>query len=328
MSGAPTRRRGFTLIELLVVIAIIGVLLALLLPAVQKAREAANRTQCLNNLKQFGLAMHMYHDTNKCFPPGYENVVLPSFPTLPASRTRWSMLAVITPYIEQSNLYSALDLTMPLYDKSNKVMPANQFAVAQKVPLFFCPSDSQTVVYEGDFGPTNYVGCIGSGANGGTRSQADGIFYENSKVRMGDIPDGTSNTAMMSEQILGIGQALTIITNPADVDFRLLWGRISKRAPVDDNSCAGITIFNADRGSRWADGEVQYCQYDHHYPPNAPVWDCIAFEFSWKPARSFHPGGVNLLLCDGSARFVSDGIDPITWQALGSRNGGEIVGDY
>src|SRR5205823_2255114 len=129
MTLSLTSRRGFTLLELLVVIAIIGVLIALLLPAVQKVREAANRAQCANNLKQFGLAIHMYHDTQRVFPPGYLNVVLPTFPALPASRTRWSMIAVITPYIEQYNLNQALDMTIPLYDRSNNVMPKNQFAV-------------------------------------------------------------------------------------------------------------------------------------------------------------------------------------------------------
>ena len=236
------------------------------------------------------------------------------------------MLAQLMPYIEQDNLYNKLDLTTPLYDQTNNVYPVNQFGVAQKVPLFFCPSDFQIAVYDGVYGPSNYVGSLGSGANGGTRTVSDGIFFQNSKIRIADITDGTSNTSMMSEQILGPGGPA--FKSPALADVKIDWGRISANAPVTDAACAAITNFQTDRGGRWADGEVQYDQYDHHYPPNAKVWDCIAFEYSWKPARSRHSGGVNVLFCDGSVHFIADAVNPATWQALGSRAGGEVLGDY
>jgi prepilin-type N-terminal cleavage/methylation domain-containing protein len=326
MLAAPRCRRAFTLIELLVVIAIIGVLIGLLLPAVQKVREAANRISCQNNLKQFGIAMHHYHDAQGSFPPGYLNIVSPKFPTLPASRFRWSMLAVTTPYYEQGNIYNSLDLTIPLYDQNNNVLPQNQLGVAQKVKLFLCPSDTGLAIYSGVFGPTNYVGCLGSGANGGSRAAGDGVFYENSSTHIADITDGTSNTALMSEQVLGPGGPA--FRDPAQVDVRLHWGRVPANAPVTDIICASMKSFNTDRGGRWADGEVQYCQYDHHYPPNAPVMDCIAFEYSWKPARSKHTGGVNLSRCDGSVRFVSSTVAPLVWQAVGSRARGEAVVEY
>jgi prepilin-type N-terminal cleavage/methylation domain-containing protein/prepilin-type processing-associated H-X9-DG protein len=320
----PRPRTAFTLIELLVVIAIIAILIGLLLPAVQKVREAAARARCLNNLKQIGLALHSYHDSNQAFPSGYLNQSSSQFPNVPPFLFRWSALAEVTPYLEQSNLYRSLDLTIPLYQNpAGAVFPVNAPGVASKVPLFLCPSDSGQAS-DPLFGPTNYVGCLGSGANGGSRSPGDGIFYNNSRTRIADVTDGTSNTALMSEQILGPGGPAP---SSAQVDVRLHYGSVGKKVPVTDALCQGVTTWNTDRGARWADGEVQYSLYDHHYPPNAPQWDCIALEFSFKPPRSRHPNGVNLLLADGSGRFVSSAVNLAAWQALGSRAGGEVPGE-
>jgi prepilin-type N-terminal cleavage/methylation domain-containing protein/prepilin-type processing-associated H-X9-DG protein len=319
-------RSAFTLIELLVVIAIIAILIGLLLPAVQKVREAAARIQCENNLKQLGLAMHGYHDANHAFPSGYLNQTSPRYPNVPGFLFRWSALAQITPYVEQSNLHDSLDLTIPLYsDVAGDVFPVNQFGVAQKVPIFLCPSDRATAADAG-FGPTNYVACLGSGAGGGTRTASDGVFYNNSQTRMGDVADGLSNTALMSEQVLGPGGPP--IASAAQVDVRLHYASLRLHQPVSDAACQAASLWMTDRGARWADGEVQYGLYDHHYPPNAPQWDCVAIEYSWKPARSRHAGGVNLLLGDGSVRFVSQGVDPATWRALGSMAGGEVPGAH
>jgi prepilin-type N-terminal cleavage/methylation domain-containing protein/prepilin-type processing-associated H-X9-DG protein len=319
-------RRAFTLIEVLVVIAIIAVLIGLLVPAVQKVREAAGRAQCANNLRQMGLALHGYHDARGTFPPGYLNQVSAKYPNVPAFLYRWSYLAQLTPYLEQTPVYNTLDLTIPLYqDFAGDVFPDNQFGVSQKIAIFLCPSDLQPVVSP-QFGPTNYVACLGSGAGGGTRTTADGVFYNDSHIRITQITDGTSNTALMSEQILGPGGPP--ITDVAKVDVRLDYAFFRVRQAVDEGFCQGTSLWLTDRGSRWADGEVQYSLYDHHYPPNAPQWDCIAIEYSWKPARSRHTGGVNLLLADGSVHFVANGVNPVIWQALGSRNGGEVVGDY
>ncbi|HEY1859252.1 MAG TPA: DUF1559 domain-containing protein [Gemmataceae bacterium] len=318
-------RRGFTLIELLVVIAIIAILIGLLLPAVQKVRATAARIKCANNLHQFGLASHMYHDEIGAFPSGYLNQTSSVYPNVPGFLFRWSALAKLTPYIEQTNIYQSFDLTIPLYsDVAGDVFPANQFGVSQHVALFLCPSDVGTAI-DPRFGPTNYVACLGSGANGGSRNPSDGVFFNNSRICIADITDGTSNTALMSEQILGPGGTFP---GGTPIDVRLYYASVHARAPVDEPTCQAATTFLTDRGSRWADGEVQYGLYDHHYPPNAGKWDCVAIEYSWKPARSKHTGGVNLALADGSVHFVSNNVNVTTWHALGSRAGGEPAGEY
>jgi prepilin-type processing-associated H-X9-DG protein/prepilin-type N-terminal cleavage/methylation domain-containing protein len=319
----PQSRAAFTLVELLVVVAIIAVLIGLLLPAVQKARESANRADCLNNLHQLGLAVHQYHDVYQVCPPGYRTGVTEKYPALPPFLLRWSALAELTPFLEQANIYNALDLTIPLYsDPAGHVFPQNRLAVSQSVSLFLCPSDRRTGAYA-DFGPTNYVACLGSGANGGARQTADGLFYNNSQTRLADIVDGTSNTAMMSEHLLGPGGPG--VGDPALVDPREHYGQIFALAPVSDAACQGVTTWKADRGGKWADGEVEFCLYDHHSPPNARAYDCIAFEFSWKAARSRHPGGVNVLFGDGSVHFMKNTIDSGTWGAVATRAGGEVI---
>jgi prepilin-type N-terminal cleavage/methylation domain-containing protein/prepilin-type processing-associated H-X9-DG protein len=321
-----SQRRGFTLTELLVVIGIIGVLLALLLPAVQKVREAASRARCVHNLHQLGLATHMYHDEQGRFPPGYQTRQTARYPGIPPFLFRWSMLAELTPYVEQGNLRDALDMTIPLYSSgSGDVFPTNQFAVSQRVDVFLCPSDTQTAI-DPRFEPVNYVGCVGSGANSGCRSPADGIFYNNSRTSMAEITDGLSNTALMSEQLLGPGGPA--LTDAGQVDPRLHYAVAHARQPVTENGCAAAQLWMTDRGARWADGDVLFGLYDHHYAPNAAQWDCLAIDFSWKAARSRHIGGVNLLLADGSVRFVGNGVDLAAWRAAGTRAGGEPGDDF
>ena len=329
-----TRRNGFTLIELLVVIAIIGVLIALLLPAVQKLREAANRIKCGNNLHQLGIALHHYHDNQGSFQPAYEKRVSPDYPSVPSFLFRWSPLAKLTPFIEQSNLYYTLDLTIPLYlDTNLTVTPPNVFGVRQTIKLYQCPSDIQQPINP-DFGPNNYVACMGSGANGGSHDPStgllpDGIFYTGSLVRLTDITDGTSNTAMMSESLQGPGGSPYTSALPAGSTYRqVLYGSISPSTPMADSVCLGASTFNTDRNSKWADGDVYCSLYDHHFPPNTAQWDCISGTYSWRAARSHHSGGVNLLLADGSVRFVSNAVNPATWTALGSRNGSEVLSDF
>jgi prepilin-type N-terminal cleavage/methylation domain-containing protein/prepilin-type processing-associated H-X9-DG protein len=345
MSRRPGRNHpAFTLIELLVVIAIIAILIGLLLPAVQKVREAAARIQCTNNLKQIGLALHNYHDTRKAFPAAMTPHTDPKYPGLPAYFFGWSVLAQLTPFLEQTNVYNTMDLTWPLYLPQGSgfiISPPNQFAVSTTVGIFLCPSDRGEPVSSGyglsAFGPTNYAACGGTGLNGGSPYNTDGVFYANSKTRITDITDGSSNTAVFSESLLGDGPENA--SGPIPGDPQVVYAFL-QAPPLSDTACQNATNWNVSnrRGFQWVAGEYRCASYNHYYLPNDPRWDCFTYSLDpailytsigWRTARSRHSGGVNLVLGDGSVRFVGNTVSQATWRALSTRRGGEILGnDY
>src|SRR5579875_3993642 len=344
-------QRAFTLVELLVVIAILAVLIGLLLPAVQKVRETAARSQCLNNLKQLGLALHNYDSAIGHLPPAFSNTPPPAWSGLPPYFFSWSALAMLNPFLEQTNIYNAMDLTQPIYMPSPPydISPGNQFAVQQVVKLFLCPSDQmRPVANPGDYGvatlgPTNYAVCVGTGTTHGgppfgSPLNADGMFTAGQGFRITDISDGTSNTAMMSESVLGDGPENAGGSLPSVPHaVQTVYAYTGFGTPLSDAACAGASQWNVSnrRGFMWASGEMRCGSYNHYYTPNAPIYDCVTNDLTtltsmaFRAARSWHTGGVNVLFGDGSARFVSQSVSLTTWRALATRASGDIPGsDY
>jgi len=349
----PRSRKGFTLIELLVVIAIIAVLIGLLLPAVQQAREVARRTQCMNNLKQLGIALHNYHDALRTFPPN----LTPGGTAYNYAKGGWGVLSHLNPYLEQTNVYNLMDLTLPTYVNQGGGVyvfaggDANtQKAVQTVVPLFLCPSDIGKPVDGGygltTMGPTNYCANQGSGidtlngdpAQNGSPLNADGVFFADSRVRISDIADGTSNTVAFSESILGEGaDNATALATTVDRNRVYAYLGFSSGLSLTETACQSPASYNTSqrRGFAWYAGEIRCASYNHYFPPNTPKMDCIFnnanFGYTamgWKAARSLHTGGVNLLMCDGQVRFTGNLVDLNIWRAIATRRGKEIVEDF
>jgi prepilin-type N-terminal cleavage/methylation domain-containing protein/prepilin-type processing-associated H-X9-DG protein len=329
------RRRAFTLIELLVVIAIIAVLIGLLLPAVQKVREAANRIKCANNLKQVALAALNYESTYQRLPPGVGNP--PKNGGDPPS-----IQAEILPYVEQANKYNQFNFDWGTNDDSH-----NLAAMIQDVPIYLCPSDisDKTLTRQGkDLGRSNYFGNVGTTSNfaNGNDIAHVGVFnvtldsktsQVKNTVHMTDVTDGTSNTAMFAEvRRSNAGQTRPLDWYDKDIVYWInpaVWDDYKINAKVcdnwdDDDNWNGIFY----RGLEYYRPISATSVYTHTVPPNYKGWDCEknnAIYNAHIAARSFHSGGVNVAFVDGSVHFIRDTIAFPVWQALGTRSGGETV---
>ncbi|HVX11777.1 MAG TPA: DUF1559 domain-containing protein [Pirellulales bacterium] len=339
-----TRSQGFTLVELLVVIAIIGILVALLLPAVQAARESARRTQCVNNLKQIGIALHNYLDARKKFPPstmqatpqssGYENGTLGEF-------YAYGALALLMPNMEGGNIYNTMDFRQAIYvpggsgSSGYSIAPINVRAAATLVPMYLCPSDLFKAVSSDygvtDLGPVNYAACIGTGSNFGSPFATDGPFYAQSSTSAADLLDGLSNTAAFSECRLGTGPENASGPAPGN-DVQSIFAYIP--GAISDSACASAGLWNVDnnKGFLWLAGELRCTSYNHYYTPNQIIWDCIGFDTNngyattgWHAARSNHPNGVNVTMADGSVQFSSTDINAFIWRGMATRAGKESL---
>jgi prepilin-type N-terminal cleavage/methylation domain-containing protein len=309
-SGAR-QRAGFTLVELLVVIAIIGILVGLLLPAVQAAREAARRMQCSNNLKQISLALHNYHSAMKIYPFGNGGT------TPPSGSPGYSAVSMLLPYMEQVPLYRKIDFSFPL------IHPVNIEARLTPVATFLCPSDRDNPQPQMG-GAINYMGNKGS-MHFWNASEQNGLFIGRVAFRMRDVTDGLSNTAAFAERLLADGNN-GVVDRRADVFLAF-----GDPATPDDaiTMCEAVNVTNLMHqfpifmGAPWMNGQHTYMHVD---TPNRR--SCGFFPTkATMPATSNHFGGVNMTLCDGSVRFVTNSIDRIVWRALGSRNLGEITSD-
>ncbi len=348
----PLIRRGFTLIELLVVIAIIAVLIALLLPAVQAAREAARRSQCVNNLKQIGLGLHNYHQTNNSFPLGAS--LAPHTPGGTYTWSDWGANAQLLPFLEQGPVYSTINFSWapepysePTSQDQGYSSPGgfiNSTAYNTKLALFLCPSDGNA----GRVNNNSYHASVGTTTNNIDRNPkaSSGVFGFQINYSLADITDGSSNTVAYAEALVGD----TTATKPVRANGTGKSGS-SKAANLLDVGTAGLanlqtdllactnsftTAFRADdRGYRWGGGMMGYSMFNTVMTPNGGGqfnWNgcrvdcCVQMQAAhYLPTTSNHPGGVNVLFCDGSVKFVKNTVSYATWWSLGTRANGETV---
>lgn len=329
-----TQGNGFTLVELLVVITIVGVLLALLLPAVQQAREAARRMQCSNHLRQMGLALHNYHDSLRTFPPGFiSRLADPDWTMPPGGCTDapedlgpgWSFFALMLPFLEEANFQSRIHFELPISH------PANAEVRSTAVKHYRCPSDygpMQAAIYDcGDppsnsnepqvmldgLGSTSYVGSLGGAQVGGDpligcyeHQPFNGIFHRNVGIRMRDITDGTSTTVGIGERHSGfVAGAWAGIMPGQEVTYNFN----TRPAPYDP-ALPGC--------QNWRPTLVAVVAHSRQSSFNDPTGSTGQF-------YSPHPGGCQFLFMDGSARMLNEGIDRQVMWALCTRNGGEVI---
>ena len=347
-SVVPGRRRAFTLIELLVVIAIIAILIALLLPAVQQAREAARRTQCRNNLKQLGLALHNYHDAHNRFPcDAIYGYLIPGTDTYAPYHHTW--VSALLPYFDQAPLYNQIDFNRPIW---NQQMANGELIQSQQLAMLRCPSDGGLQNIPGDthgLGITNYA--VSEGYDWWNRGRHDrqpgsptgpdgipiwagGIFTPQASSTFKDITDGTSNTIAFGE-VSSVGCKEGGVQHVNGTGKR----RQGRGEAVFRSAFVGICIYSPEQNAGGRDIDNRFFVQPNGDPISgwflqAPYAMAPHFQSSWgictewPGADSYHEGGVHVCMGDGSVRFISENLDWYVWNALNTAHNEEILGEF
>ena len=323
-------KKAFTLLELLVTISIIAVLISLLLPAVQSAREAARRAQCINNLKQIGLATANYESTHSTLPPAN---VLAGIGTGPAIvENGWSALSRVAPYLEQENLFNLINFSIKYSHAQNVTV------IGTKISAFNCPSEKDSEPINPKYGISNYAvnvgdwfvwGGYGNGSmNSNVQRKNNGVFGINYSTSLQSITDGTSNTISITE---GTNKKRTYRCGSSTGSWPMTFDAPSMQqlAQVASTAC---TRTKDPGHSRWANGNCYYGGITFGLTPNYPAPDLVTQDendgaptFAILTANSYHSGGVNAVFIDGSVRIMKNSIDSTTRRALGSPRGGEVI---
>lgn len=338
MTSGPIRtsRDGFTLIELLVVVGVLAILAGLLLPAVQGAREAAARARCANNLRQIGLALHAYHDANGTYPPAVTQLRTPDYGGF------YSIQCRLLPFLEQGPLYASINFETGVWPTESwgvrwrpserRLNEVNRTAMDAEIGTFLCPSDADSANQPGNC----YRGNCGVGPEYGTTAEhpdsGNGIFPEvGGPIRLAFVTDGLSHSVAFSERLRGSGGDGRLVP---ELDAFQLNGVAFTADQVLDRCRIAARPSNAEdgyrlAGKRWFWTGREHTLYNHAQVPNGIVPDCTYGgsmpATGMFTARSWHRGGVNVVMADGSGRFVADHITTSVWRGFGSRNGGELV---
>ncbi len=327
---------GFTLIEVLVVIAIMGIVIAMLLPAVQSAREAARRAQCANNLRQIGLAMQSHVNALGILPNSGN-----------AMKDDFSPLARLLPYCEEENLRKLIDYHTDMGHVAKVDLPvALRAAAATVVGMFVCPSDVEPPVHDltlisesVTYAASNYAMNGGSGTDGKTAimSETDGVCWCGALLRLDQIRDGTSRTLAFTESLIGRCDSPPLTPAPDIRVYRMQLASPAGLVSAADAADAGGLDAVLPLVSRWDGTRLVYWLRGYppggpviigRFPPNSPIPDLIGGSGRLGAARSRHPAGVNSCFCDGSVRLIRDSIDLAVWHAIWTRSRGETATDY